>query len=64
MPTLNKVSCMTPARFFLRCGLSFFKGYKVGRQWFLRDEGVVGSVFFLEKHYYPFDFKAYFWPIL
>ena len=32
----------TPARFFfLRCGLSFFKGCRVGRQCFLRDEGVV-----------------------
>ena len=54
----------TPARFFLRCGLSFFlgvdlvffKGCRVGRQCFLWDEGVFGSVFFfLEKHHYPFD---------
>ena len=46
----------TPARFFLGVDLvflrgaglvSFFKGCRVGRQCFLRDEGSVGSVIFL-----------------
>ena len=50
----------TPARFFLRCGLNFFKGCRVGRQCFLRDEGGGGwqCFFFLEKHHYPFDLQV------
>ena len=41
-----------PARFFFRCGLSFYLA-------FLRGEGLVGVVvFFLEKHYYPFDLQV------
>ena len=45
---------MDLVEFFLGVDLVFFKGCRVGRQCFLRDEGVVGSVFFLEKHHYPF----------
>ena len=36
----------TPARFFFRCGLSFFRG-----------EGLVG-LFFLENYHYPFDLQV------
>ena len=35
--------------FFLGVDLVFFKGCRIARQCFLRDEGVVGSVFFFRK---------------
>ena len=36
----------TPARFFFRCGLSFFRG------------GRAGGAFFLENYHYPFDLQV------
>ena len=48
----------TPARFFLGVDLVFFKGCRVGSV-FLRDEGVVGSVFF-RKTPLPIWFAG--WP--
>ena len=36
----------TPARFFFRCGLSFFRG------------GRAGGAFFLENNHYPFDLQV------